>query len=62
MEEQDKPEKLDHNGDLQIAENGRNDGDDQRGDCGGKKEMDKEKERERNLDKSKEKPHGELPA
>ena len=44
-------EQLDQNDDLQIAENGRNDGDDHRGDRGGEKEIDKEKDRERDLDK-----------
>ena len=50
-EEQDQQEKLDQNDDLQIAENGRNDGDDHRRDFGGEKEIDKEKDRERDLDK-----------
>ena len=32
MEEQDKQDKLDQKDDLQVTENGSNDGDDQRGD------------------------------
>ena len=49
MEEQDK---LDQRDDVQITENGRNDGDDQRGDRG-VEEIDKEKDRERDLDTKK---------
>ena len=46
-----KQEKWDQYDDLQIAENGRNDWDDHRRDFGGEKEIDKEKDRERDLDK-----------
>ena len=53
MEEQDKQDKLDQKDDLQITENGSNDGDGQRGDPGGEKEIDKEKDRERDIDSKK---------
>lgn len=45
MEEQDKQDKLDQKDDLQITENGSN--------PGGEKEIDKEKDRERDIDSKK---------